>query len=173
MLYICIYSLRHIILSSSMESCYCPWLSARELTSNRTTTYTYMLLCKQCYTRVLKGHIALSTVVFPVGTTGHTLDILARVPLWQAGLDYRHGTGHGVGAYLNVHEVMHLKPHLALDARSNPTLPLMRADVISDIYWRAQYAVCKSNMNHAVAYASSIMRLVSKFEEMHIENTHT
>ena len=59
----------------------------------------------QCYTRVLKGHIALSTVVFPVGTTGHTLDILARVPLWQAGLDYRHGTGHGVGAYLNVHEV--------------------------------------------------------------------
>ncbi|KAH9663277.1 Aminopeptidase P1 [Citrus sinensis] len=53
---------------------------------------------------VLKGHIALGNAVFPNGTCGHTLDILARLPLWKYGLDYRHGTGHGVGSYLNVHE---------------------------------------------------------------------
>jgi Xaa-Pro aminopeptidase len=56
------------------------------------------------YTRVLKGHIALATAVFPAGTTGSQLDILARLPLWQAGVTYDHGTGHGVGSYLCVHE---------------------------------------------------------------------
>ncbi len=56
------------------------------------------------FTRVLKGHIALSVVRFPKGTTGHQLDVLARMALWQAGLDYDHGTGHGVGSFLGVHE---------------------------------------------------------------------
>lgn len=56
------------------------------------------------FTRVLKGHIALAMVVFPEGTSGAQLDVLARLPLWEAGLDYDHGTGHGVGAYLSVHE---------------------------------------------------------------------
>jgi Xaa-Pro aminopeptidase len=56
------------------------------------------------FTRVLKGHIALASALFPVGTTGSQLDPLARHALWQAGLDYEHGTGHGVGSYLNVHE---------------------------------------------------------------------
>jgi Xaa-Pro aminopeptidase len=56
------------------------------------------------FTRVLKGHIALSRVRFPKGTTGHQLDALARLSLWEAGLDYDHGTGHGVGVYLGVHE---------------------------------------------------------------------
>ncbi len=56
------------------------------------------------FTRVLKGHIALATVRFPVGTRGSQLDTLARLALWQAGLDYDHGTGHGVGSYLSVHE---------------------------------------------------------------------
>ncbi len=59
---------------------------------------------KDRYTRVLKGHIALSSCRFPQGTSGSQLDALARAPLWQAGLDYDHGTGHGVGAYLSVHE---------------------------------------------------------------------
>jgi Xaa-Pro aminopeptidase len=52
----------------------------------------------------LKGHIALATCRFPKSTTGSQLDALARAALWQAGLDYDHGTGHGVGAYLGVHE---------------------------------------------------------------------
>src|SRR5690606_16355735 len=56
------------------------------------------------FTRVLKGHIAFAVVRFPAGTTGHQLDALARLPLWMAGLDYDHGTGHGVGSYLGVHE---------------------------------------------------------------------
>nr|XP_010943162.1 aminopeptidase P1 isoform X1 [Elaeis guineensis] len=96
---------------------------------------------KSCFTAVLQGHIALDTAKFPNGTTGkanlmkpktcmlsfsqiayveallitgHALDILARIPLWKDGLDYRHGTGHGIGSYLNVHEGPHLisfKPH--------------------------------------------------------------
>jgi Xaa-Pro aminopeptidase len=56
------------------------------------------------FTRVLKGHIALARAVFPEGTRGGQLDVLARQHLWAAGLDYAHGTGHGVGAYLSVHE---------------------------------------------------------------------
>jgi Xaa-Pro aminopeptidase len=56
------------------------------------------------FTRVLKGHIALARAVFPEGTRGGQLDVLARLHLWAAGLDYAHGTGHGVGAYLSVHE---------------------------------------------------------------------
>jgi len=56
------------------------------------------------FTRVLKGHIALATARFPAGTTGSQLDTLARRPLWDAGLDFDHGTGHGVGSYLSVHE---------------------------------------------------------------------
>jgi Xaa-Pro aminopeptidase len=56
------------------------------------------------FTRVLKGHIAIARAIFPKGTSGAQLDALARVPLWQVGLDFDHGTGHGVGSYLSVHE---------------------------------------------------------------------
>lgn len=56
------------------------------------------------YTLVLQGHLALLQAVFPVGTTGAALDVLARTPLWNQGLDYLHGTGHGVGYRLSVHE---------------------------------------------------------------------
>jgi Xaa-Pro aminopeptidase len=56
------------------------------------------------YTRVLKGHIALARAVFPMGTTGSQLDVLARHALWQVGVNYDHGTGHGIGCYLGVHE---------------------------------------------------------------------
>lgn len=59
---------------------------------------------RECFTRVLKGNLALERAVFPAGTSGLQLDVLARLPLWQAGLDFRHGTGHGVGHFLNVHE---------------------------------------------------------------------
>lgn len=59
---------------------------------------------KKRYTQVLKGHIAVATARFPKGTPGRALDTLARLPLWADGADYDHGTGHGVGSYLNVHE---------------------------------------------------------------------
>jgi Xaa-Pro aminopeptidase len=56
------------------------------------------------FTRVLKGHIAIATACFPKGTRGSQLDSFARRPLWEVGLDYAHGTGHGVGSFLSVHE---------------------------------------------------------------------
>ena len=56
------------------------------------------------YTRVLKGHIAIATAVFPAGTTGAQIDAFARRALWEAGVDFDHGTGHGVGVFLSVHE---------------------------------------------------------------------
>ena len=59
---------------------------------------------RERFTLVLKGHLALAAIRFPAGTTGSALDALARAPLWMVGLDYDHGTGHGVGSYLGVHE---------------------------------------------------------------------
>lgn len=59
---------------------------------------------KETFTRVLRGNLRLGRARFPAGTTGHALDALARYDLWQAGLDYDHGTGHGVGSFLSVHE---------------------------------------------------------------------
>ncbi len=72
------------------------------------------------FTRVLKGHIALASARFPVGTTGSQLDALARYHLWQAGLDYDHGTGHGVGAYLSVHEGPHRISKMANNVALQP-----------------------------------------------------
>ena len=59
---------------------------------------------RKCFTRVLQGMIAVSTVRWPEGLSGRDLDPLARIELWRMGLDYDHGTGHGIGAYLGVHE---------------------------------------------------------------------
>jgi Xaa-Pro aminopeptidase len=61
-------------------------------------------LMRDRFTRVLKGHIAVARAIFPPGTTGAQIDALARAALWRAGLDFDHGTGHGVGSYLSVHE---------------------------------------------------------------------
>ncbi|KAJ3382775.1 hypothetical protein HDU84_004056 [Entophlyctis sp. JEL0112] len=69
---------------------------------------------KSAYTRVLKGHIQTALCVFPRGTTGYVLDCIARLALWRVGLNYRHGTGHGVGHFLNVHEGPHgIGPRIA------------------------------------------------------------
>lgn len=76
-------------------------------TTDITRTIVLGLLTKQertLFTAVLRGHINLARAKFPEGLSGANLDYLAHEPLWQMGLDYRHGTGHGVGHYLNVHE---------------------------------------------------------------------
>jgi Xaa-Pro aminopeptidase len=78
------------------------------------------------FTRVLKGHIALATARFPKGTTGAQLDPFARRALWQKGLDYDHGTGHGVGSYLGVHEG---PQRIAKAPNAQPLLPGM---IVSD-----------------------------------------
>jgi Xaa-Pro aminopeptidase len=82
---------------------------------------------KRCFTRVLQGHIALDSAVFPPGTPGLALDTLARKALWADGLDYRHGTGHGVGAALNVHE----GPH-SISKRYYITQPLQAGMIVSN-----------------------------------------
>ncbi len=81
---------------------------------------------KNAYTAVLKGVIHLSCAKFPKGTTGHRLDTLARYHLWQQGLDYDHGTGHGVGCVLSVHE----GPH-GISSHPGNTTPLMPGMVVS------------------------------------------
>jgi Xaa-Pro aminopeptidase len=78
-------------------------------------------LMRDRFTRVLKGHIAIAWAVFPKGTTGAQIDALARVPLWSAGLDFDHGTGHGVGSYLSVHE----GPHRISKTGTTPLAPGM------------------------------------------------
>jgi Xaa-Pro aminopeptidase len=78
------------------------------------------------YTRVLKGHVALARAVFPKGTRGGQLDVLARHALWAVGLDYAHGTGHGVGSYLAVHE----GPQRIASAGSDE--PLVPGMILSD-----------------------------------------
>lgn len=64
----------------------------------------WLMKHSRAYTRVLQGHIAVAEARFPAGTTGSALDALARAPLWKDGYDFRHGTGHGIGSFLNVHE---------------------------------------------------------------------
>jgi Xaa-Pro aminopeptidase len=83
------------------------------------------------FTRVLKGHIALATALFPEGTRGSQLDTLARQYLWQVGLDYAHGTGHGVGSYLSVHEgPQRISPPGG--AQSGGDEPLQRGMILSN-----------------------------------------
>ncbi|KAI9669602.1 MAG: hypothetical protein M1831_007298 [Alyxoria varia] len=83
---------------------------------------------RKAYTLVLKGNIALECVKFPKGTTGFALDAMARQFLWAEGLDYRHGTGHGVGSYLNVHE-----GPIGIGARVQyAEVPLSIGNVVSD-----------------------------------------
>ncbi|MDX1572355.1 MAG: M24B family metallopeptidase, partial [Xanthomonadales bacterium] len=75
---------------------------------------------RERFTRVLQGHIALARARFPAGTSGAQLDTLARYALWQAGLDFDHGTGHGVGSYLCVHEGPQRISRLAHDVALQP-----------------------------------------------------
>ncbi|KAF5463412.1 hypothetical protein F2P56_019329 [Juglans regia] len=82
---------------------------------------------KECFTRVLQGHIALDQAVFPECTPGFVLDAFARSFLWKIGLDYRHGTGHGVGAALNVHE----GPQ-SISYRYGNMTPLLKGMIVSN-----------------------------------------
>jgi Xaa-Pro aminopeptidase len=104
------------------------------------------------FTLVLKGHIALSRIRFPAGTTGHALDALARAPLWMAGLDYDHGTGHGVGSYLSVHE----GPHRISKAPNNVALkPGMIVSNEPGYYKAGEYGIRIENLQ-VVTEASEI-----------------
>ena len=95
------------------------------------------------FTRVLQGHVAIATAVFPEGVAGPHLDALARRTLWQAGLDYDHGTGHGVGSYLSVHEGP------ASLSRSARPVPLAAGMIISNepgYYEPGEYGIRLENL---------------------------
>jgi Xaa-Pro aminopeptidase len=100
------------------------------------------------FTRVLKGHIAIATAVFPKGTRGTQLDSFARRPLWEAGLDYAHGTGHGVGSFLAVHEgPQRISP--AGSSQSGGDEPLAAGMIISNepgYYKTGEYGIRIENL---------------------------
>lgn len=97
---------------------------------------------KHHYTMVLRGNLNLSRAIFPEGCTGANLDILARQPFWDEHLDYNHGTGHGVGFFLNVHE----GPHSLnwFPGRKSTSIPLKEGMVVTDepgIYIEGAYGI--------------------------------
>lgn len=106
---------------------------------------------RDVYTRVLRAHIAGATEVFPEGTSGGALDAVTRAPLWAARLNYEHGTGHGVGAFLNVHE----GPFSLSEAKGRPasTRPL-KAGMITSVepgYYRAGFGGVRLESLYLVA----------------------
>ena len=98
---------------------------------------------KHDFTLVLKGHLALQRAQFPVGTTGHQLDALARMPLWQEGMTFWHGTGHGVGHFLSCHE----GPQSVRSDRTSPALEC--GMIVSDepgLYKAGRYGIRTENL---------------------------
>jgi Xaa-Pro aminopeptidase len=99
---------------------------------------------KECFTRVLKGLISLSETSFPEGTAGRQLDTVARLPLWQNGLNYGHGTGHGIGAYLNVHEGPHaISPQKCVGVALEPG---MITTIEPGVYLEDQFGIRLENV---------------------------
>ena len=100
---------------------------------------------KDAYTRVLKGHLALASLVFPEGTDGHHTDAIAHQYLWEKGMDFFHGTGHGVGCRLNVHE----GPQRISASPAASNVPLKAGMVISDepgVYIKDRFGIRIENL---------------------------
>ena len=115
---------------------------------------------KDRFTQVLQGHIGLAVVKFPLDTSGYQLDILARQPLWNAGLDYAHGTGHGVGTFLGVHE----GPQSV--AKKAPWVPLQPGMILSNepgFYVEGEYGIRIENL---VVVRDSAMKSMLEFETL-------
>jgi Xaa-Pro aminopeptidase len=116
---------------------------------------------RENFTRVLKGHIALATARFPKGTTGSQLDGFARRALWQVGLDYDHGTGHGVGSYLSVHEG---PQRISKAANTQPLLPGMIVSNEPGYYKTGAYGIRIENLIVVQPDASAAEREMFCFE---------
>ena len=118
----------------------------RDGTTDITRTVTVGKLTKQMksdYTLVLKGHIALATAIYPKGTRGSQLDILARKALWDHGLTYWHGTGHGIGHFLNVHEG---PQNIRLEENPTQLIPGMVTSNEPGVYRANQYGIRIENL---------------------------
>ena len=114
---------------------------------------------RECYTLVLKGHLTLGHTFFPAGTRGEQLDALARQYLWQKGCNYAHGTGHGVGAFLNVHEGPH---RIATGTTTVPLLPNMITSNEPGVYLEGQFGIRIENLCY-VAEANINSRTNTQF----------
>ena len=115
------------------------------------------------YTRVLRGHVALATLRFPAGVAGPHLDAIARRPLWDAGLDYDHGTGHGVGSFLSVHEGP------AAFSRAAKPVPLAEGMILSDepgFYLPGHYGIRIENLLLVRADEGSAGKPFLRFETL-------
>ena len=109
---------------------------------------------RRMFTLVLKGHIALADAVFPEGTTGANLDVLARQYLWKEGLDYDHGTGHGVGAFLSVHEG---PQGISRSAHSQELIPGMIISNEPGFYKEGEYGIRCENLVVVVENSDSML----------------
>ncbi len=122
----------------------------REGTTDVTRTFALGSVTaeeKRYYTLVLRGHLALGAARFPQGVCGQNLDVLAREPLWEAGLDYNHGTGHGVGFVMSVHEgPQRIQWRISEQTRS---VPLEEGMVVSNepgIYLEGRFGIRHENL---------------------------
>ncbi|RCH93560.1 hypothetical protein CU097_005660 [Rhizopus azygosporus] len=120
-------------------------------TTDVTRTYLFSgepsLFQKRAFIRVLQAHIAIDQAIFPEGVTGYQLDSVARQPLWKDGLDFRHGVGHGVGAYLNVHE----GPHGIGSRKAYDQVPLQAGMIVTNepgYYKDRQFGIRIENVLH-------------------------
>lgn len=113
---------------------------------------------KHAFTCVMRGHIALARAIFPEGTSGGQLDALARAPLWEQGYDYAHGTGHGVGYCLNVHEgPCNFSPKVARAAE--PLKPGILMSVEPGVYLEDQFGIRLENLCLVVPHKPGYLAL--------------
>ena len=118
---------------------------------------------KRVYTLVLKGHIQIELCKFPSGASGTQLDILAREALWREGLNYLHGTGHGVGTYLNVHEGPH---QLRMEWKPAPLVAGMTLTDEPDIYLAGKFGVRIENTLLITPYKETEFGRFLQFEPL-------
>ncbi|MCH5329053.1 MAG: aminopeptidase P family protein [Coprobacter sp.] len=118
---------------------------------------------KRDFTLVLKGHIAIATAVFPAGTRGAQIDVLARHFLWNHGLNYLHGTGHGVGHFLNVHEG---PQNIRLEENPTPLLPGMVTSNEPGVYIAGEYGIRTENLVLTVPHETTEFGVFHAFETL-------
>jgi Xaa-Pro aminopeptidase len=118
---------------------------------------------KTDYTLVLKGHIGIATAVFPSGTRGAQLDILARKAMWDRYMNYGHGTGHGVGHFLNVHEG---PQNIRMDENPATLQPGMLLSNEPGLYRTGEYGIRTENLIHVVEAVKTDFGQFLKFETL-------
>ena len=118
---------------------------------------------RRVYTLVLKGHIQTELCKFPAGASGTQLDVLARQPLWRQGLNYLHGTGHGVGSYLNVHEGPH---QIRMEWRPAPLVAGMTVTDEPGIYLEGRFGVRIENTLLVTPYMETEFGQFLQFESL-------